>query len=247
MKPQLLHISYSPWSERARWALQVRGIDHDARGYQPLLGEPELRWRLRQWTGPVSVPVLLTDDGALGDSFLIAKYAEQHGSGTALFPVGSDATIVACNVLSERGLAAGRALSLARVLTSPDALLEMVPPSLRSLPGALALASAGVKRTLAKYESPAQGNREALAEVLEQLRRDLANSPSKAQTPTLLENFSYADITMSQVLAFVQPPSTGLRIGRANRAAFHDAELSGQFADLVAWRDALYAAFRAPT
>ena len=244
MKPQLLSIPYSPWSERARWALQCRAVEFDKRTYQPLLGEPELRWRLGKWSGPVSVPVLLTDDGPCADSYLIAQFAAQHGKGPALFPPGKDAEIAAWNALSERGLDAGRSLSLARVLKNPDALREMVPPPLRAFPGAAQIAAAGVKRTLHKYGATSQGNAEVLAEVLDKLRDGLAQSPSALQPGTLLADFSYADITMAQVLAFVRPPAAGLKIGTANRAAFEDAELAARYPDLLAWRDALYATYR---
>ncbi len=244
MKPQLLHLSSSPWSERARWALQSRRVDYQPRTYKPLLGEPELRWRLRKWSGPVSVPVLLTADGALGDSWQIAQFAARHGSGPELFPAADLARIEAWNTLSEQGLAAGRALSLARVLRDPAALAELLPPALRGVPGMEAVAAGGVRRTLAKYGASAEGNTEALAAVLEKLRDDLAHSPSTATPRTLLAEFSYADITMAQVLVFVRPPATGLKIGRANRAAFDDAALATRFADLLAWRDALYAQYR---
>jgi glutathione S-transferase len=244
MKPQLISIPYSPWSERARWALQARGVDFANRTYQPLLGEPELRWRLAKWTGPVSVPVLLTDAGAIADSFAIAQYAVQHGSGPELFPPGAEAAVAEWNALSERGLDAGRSLSLARVLLNSDALLEMMPRSLRGLPGAAQIAAAGVKRTLRKYGAAPQGNLETLTDVLDRLREGLARSASTSQPRTLLADFSYADITMAQVLAFVRPPEKGLKIGRANRAAFADNDLAARYSDLLAWRDALYASHR---
>ncbi len=244
MKPELLSIAYSPWSERARWALSCRGVACDTRAYQPLIGEPELRWRLRKWTGPVSVPVLFTTDGALDDSFRIAQYAAQHGDGAELFPAGQEAKIAAWNVQSERALAAGRALSLARVLQNREALLEMVPRPLRKMPGAVHLATAGIGRTLRKYGATAQGNAEGLKVALDSLRVDLAQSPSTLEPRTLLADFSYADITMAQLLAFVRPPASGLKIGRANRAAFTDDDLAAQSPDLLAWRDALYAKYR---
>ncbi len=244
MSNQLLAIAYSPWSERARWALQSRGVAFTLRPYSPLLGEPELRWRLKQWSGPVSVPVLLTETGALADSWRIAQFAAAQGDGPTLFPAGQERAIAAWNAESERGLAAGRSLSLARVLRDPAALKEMVPRPLRTMPGAAQIAAAGVKRTLAKYGATAQGNAEVLVDVLNGLRRDLAQSPSQAEPRTLLAEFSYADITMTQVLAFVMPPDSGLKIGHANRAAFTDGQIAAQYPDLLAWRDAIYAKYR---
>jgi glutathione S-transferase len=50
---------------------------------------------------------------------------------------------------------------------------------------------------------------------------------------------------MAQALVFVAPPTTGhVKLAPANRAAFADADLAAEFADLVAWRDALYARYR---
>jgi glutathione S-transferase len=249
----LLHLPYSPWSEKARWALDARRVEHRRRTYQPLIGEPGLRVALRQWRGRVSVPVLFTDAGPIPDSFAIAHFADQHGDGPSLFPAGSDALIASYNRDSERGLAAGRVLSLARVRVNDAALLELVPRPMRKLgPAAVVIARFGVDRTLRKYGGHEVGAAEAratLREVLGRMRQDLAAAPAAADggPKTLLGRFSYADVTMAQVLVFVAPPSRDyVRIGTGNRAAFADAELATEFADLVAWRDALYAHYRRP-
>jgi glutathione S-transferase len=244
---RLLHLPYSPWSERARWALDLRDVPYRRVTYQPIFGEPRLRLALRRLRGPVSVPVLFTDDaGVLADSFAIARFADAHGRGAGprLFPDGSDAVIAGYNQASERALAAGRALALRRIQASDDALLELVPRALRRPlgRGAVAVSRAAVGRTLRKYGGDRQSietARATLREILGELRRDLSGRP------TLLDGFSYADVTMAQALVFVAPPTTDqLRIAPANRAAFADAELAAEFADLVAWRDALYVAWR---
>src|SRR5215470_17956798 len=117
----LLHLPYSPWSERARWALDARQVPYRRVTYQPLIGEPRLRLQLRKLRGTVSVPVLFTDRrGVLADSFDIACFADAHGAsnGVRLFPgdADSDAKIARYNQASERALAAGRVLALRRVL-----------------------------------------------------------------------------------------------------------------------------------
>ena len=58
---ELLGLPYSPWSEKARWALDVRHVPYRYRVFQPLIGEPALRFKTRRWTGTVTVPVM-TDD-----------------------------------------------------------------------------------------------------------------------------------------------------------------------------------------
>lgn len=243
MTPVLLQLPYSPWSERARWALDARNIDYKQRRYQPLIGELELRRLLKRWRGPVSVPVLLTDDGAIGDSVEIARWADAHGSGPTLFP--SDA-VLPWAAKSQEGLAAGRAVSLTRVLAMPDALDELSPPWARKLGGVgRAVTKAGVARTRRKYGGSAQTDAQhqaALEAVLDELRAALGGRA------TILDTFSFADIAMAQVLCFVAAPDRRyVKLGKANAAAFGDPELARRYADLVQWRDALYARFRDAT
>ena len=245
---ELLSIPYSPWSEKARWALDARGVDYQKRAYQPLLGEPALRVLLRRPFGRVSVPVLIDGKHVINESFKIARYADELGSGPRLFPEGREAAIVDFDAASERALAAGRALALTRMLDDREALEEKVPRAMRKLgPVAIAIARAGVERTLRKYgagEASLADHHAMLASVLISLRADL--SRSRASEPrTLFATFSYADIVMSQALCFVQPPeSAHFRIGSGSRRCYCDAELNAQFGDLVAWRDALYARYR---
>ncbi len=241
MSLELLHIPYSPWSEKARWALAARGVEYKSRHYQPLIGEPALRLRLKKARGNVSVPVLFTPEGPLADSLAIAMYAGSRGSGPELFPANAD--VERWNTFSERGLAAGRALSLTRVLADTAALKEMVPKPLAKALGGIAIKVAryGVKRTLRKYGAPtSDAARADLRALLGELRAALGGAAHLYPGHGL----TYADIAAAQVLAFVTPPTTGIRIGKANRLAFTDAELAAEFADLLAWRDALYAAHR---
>ncbi|MEJ7731962.1 MAG: glutathione S-transferase N-terminal domain-containing protein [Polyangiaceae bacterium] len=267
--PELIHLPFSPWSEKARWALDARGVDYQRRVYQPLSGELELRRRLSRWRGKVSVPLLLDGDRVLGDSFEIARWADAHGSGPRLFPAGEEQRIADWDALSERGMSAGRVGSLQRMLRDDEALAELVPPALRGLPGGVTqpLAAIGVRRTLRKYagsDTDVVAARGVLASTLEQLRADLAastgarspagastgaRSPAEASTSTgeprtLLPEFSYADIVMAQVVFCIAPPQDKMRIGAASRRAFQEPGLAARFSDLVAWRDALYRVHR---
>lgn len=246
--PELIHLPFSPWSEKARWALELCGVQYASREYVPLFGELELRRLLQRWQGPVTVPVLCDGDRVFSDSYSIACYAQQHGGKRTLFPKGQEARIAHYSELSEQGLAAGRALALARMLTSPAALREVLPSPLRRA-GVLSVAfgRAAIRRTYRKYEghlSPAERHEQVLSEVLETLRADLASSPSSGTPKTLLAELSYADVAMAQVVACLRPPSLGLRLGRAMRSAFEHPRLAERYLDLVAWRDALYARYR---
>jgi len=250
MTTELLGIPYSPWSEKARWALEARKVPYAPVLYQPLLGEPALRWKLRKFTGRVSVPVLTDDEGRVhADSAVIARWADARGEGPALFPAEHAAEIDRFVALSERGLGAGRGLALRRALADDAALAELVPRGVSKVlgPVAIKIAAAGIRRTLRKYGT-AGAQRDALehtlAEVLDELRAALARSPSTATPKTIFATFTFADIAMAQVLAFVRPPAFGLKVKPANRARFEDPAFAEKYADLVAWRDAIYDAHR---
>jgi glutathione S-transferase len=240
---ELLGLPFSPWSEKARWALEARGVPFTFRTYAPLVGELGLRRKLGRWRGTVSVPVLTDDAGvAIPDSAAIARWADGHGGGPRMFPPGHEATVERFVELSERGLAAGRALSLRRLVDDRAAVRELVPRRLRWLPGSFALGRVGVRRTLRKYGGDRiddVAHLAALTAVLEELRAALA--PSRA---TILDELSFADIAIAQVLAYVTPPATGLRLGDANRARYATPGFAERYPDLVAWRDALYARHR---
>ncbi len=245
---ELLGLPYSPWSEKARWALDVRRVPYRFRHYQPLLGEPALRLALRRFTGKVSVPVLTLDDGrVLADSADIARWADGQGEGPRLFPPEHDAAISRWIALSERATAAGRALSLRRMLADDEALTEMMPRRLRALgPLARRLGALGVARTLRKYQGDREGveaHRATLTGALGEIRAALAKAPA-GEPQTLLGSFTFADIAVAQVIVSVEPPASGLKLGAASRRSFGDPELREAWADLVAWRDGLYRVFR---
>ncbi|WP_437600133.1 glutathione S-transferase [Sorangium sp. So ce590] len=247
---ELLGLVFSAWTEKARWALDVRRVPYTFRHYQPLIGEPALRAKLRRLTGPVSVPVLTTDDGrVLADSADIARWADGRGAGPTLFPVEHEATIARLIDLSERALAAGRARALSRMLADDEALAEMAPGPIRRALGPLAsrLGGLGVRRTLRKYgghEAGGEAHLQTQVEALGELRAMLARGAPSGDAPrTLLGGITFADITMSQLLVNVAPPAA-LRLGAASRRCFSDPELRDRYDDLIAWRDQLYSAFR---
>jgi glutathione S-transferase len=246
---ELVGIPFSPWSEKARWALEVRRVPYRKVTYSPLLGEIALRRRMGKWSGRVSVPVLFDDDGKpIADSLAIAQWADARGEGESLFPADLLPEVLRFAALSEKALDAGRALSLPRMLDDNEALLEMVPKNLRKLPGSVAIAAFGVRRTLRKYrtgaELPASQRETDLTSALDELRAAVRDRGTSDAPATVLDRFTFADIAMTQVVAFVEPPPFGLRLGVASRRSFTHAALKERYADLIAWRDAVYEKYR---
>ena len=77
---------------------------------------------------------------------------------------------------------------------------------------------------------------ESAALLLEEIRAELKGRPY------LLDDFSYADITLSQPLQFVSPVSSQYvkLVGKYQKQTFENVELAREFKDLIDWRDELY-------
>ncbi|WP_239014940.1 glutathione S-transferase C-terminal domain-containing protein [Archangium violaceum] len=76
---------------------------------------------------------------------------------------------------------------------------------------------------------------------LEQLRAALQGRSFLTGT------FSYADITMAVTLQFIQPVEERfIPLGPGRRKAWSHPALAERFADLLRWRDQLYAEHRPP-
>lgn len=241
----LVGMSYSPWTQKARWALDHHRVSYRFEEHTPLLGEPALRVRARMLGGVVSVPILVGGGERQLDSFAIARRAEELAEGThPLFPRGREREVELWNARSDRFLSAGRVRFYTRFAASDAALLEAVPTY---VPGALrgvmkpgtGLAIAYLKR---KYARAASGDLLAQQRAeLGALRSALAASGGEY----LLGDFSYADIAMAVAFAMVEPvgaPHDGL--GPARREVWRDPELTSENRDLLAWRDRIYARWR---
>lgn len=233
----LVGEAFSPWTQKARWALERCGVDFAYREYVPTLGEPWLRWRMRQWSGSVSVPVLLLDGHVVRGSWEIARHADECAGAGRL---GDFAKIEPWDRISERALAEARTRVVRRVLADPDALDEALAGAM-PLPPLLQrplrfVARDAARRLERKYRHLVVPG--ALRHALEQLRIGLR----AADGDYLLGSFGYADITMAVVLetiapaARIEPP-----LGPATRHCWSDPALAEEFADLLAWRKRLAA------
>lgn len=245
MTATLVQIGYSPWSEKARWALDHHRVRYRRIEYLVMIGEPVLRLRLRKRQGPATVPVLIDRDQTFPDSWTIARHAEAVGSGAPLFPADAFERIRDLDARSERMLAAGRARTTARTLASPAALREALPPPLRVLgPAGLPLAKLGARFLQTKYATDAatlEEHRRTLEEELAGLQEAL-----RGRDHLVGERLTYADISVASALQFVAPIALrgAGRLGEATRATWSEPDLARAFADVISWRDRLYARHR---
>lgn len=228
----LIGESFSPWTQKARWALEYCGVEYRYSEYTPTLSEPALRWRLRQWSGRVSVPVLLVGRRAVRGSWEIARHAASQAGDDRL---GDFARIEAWNDLGEAALAEVRTRVVRCVLDSPAALDEaMIGVVPRGLRGALRFVARDAARRLDRKYADLVALRRALQATREGLRA--------AGGDHLLGSFSYADIAMAVVLEAIAPIArTEPPLGAATRNCWSDPALAKEFADLLHWRSRLAA------
>ena len=228
---QLFHIRYSPWSQRARWALDHHRVAYESTLYTPTIDEPRMRIRLRRPFGRVSVPILFADGEVIDDSWDIARHAEAVGGGEPLFFDLEAARY--WNGMADKALSAGRQRAIATTLRDPeaqrDALHGIFPSALHTALRPVAVFAA--KQLARKYPS---GPAADLEDALEKWRDALDGKPF------LLDRLSYADITMAVTLEFVRPGSQ-VRRSEIERRVWTDARLASRYADLLEWRDRLVA------
>lgn len=240
MTLHLVYLPVSPWSERARWALDHHRLAYGTTVHTPFLGERKLRKIVGSAAPRATVPVLLAGGQVLLESWEIARYADAHGSGSKLIPDAHAEEIRRFNTLADETMSAARPLIFAGMLDSPAALDESLP---MKVPGFLLplmrpttrFATRWLVKKYALEEADLQSRREQLRNTLLELRRSLGTNRY------LLGDFSYADIVMCSFLQPITPVEhRAIRLGPATRAVWTQPALATEFADLIAWRDRLY-------
>ncbi len=247
---ELIGIGYSPWTEKARWALSYHQIPYRYHEHLLIFGVPALRWKLKKWSGGVTVPALIDDENGvrLMDSFDIAKYADQIGKAETLFPEELLQGIEHLNSLSEEALDAARAWVMDRVLKNRDMQLENIP---NFIPGFVRSSSAWMTRMGLSYLDYEFG---VSAKVLEQRLADMRRVLSEFQKILREKNFgfvlgnrfTYADLLVAATIQIVRPEAgfAQRKMGPSMRVAWETPELLSEFKDLLEWRDQMYAQYR---
>ncbi len=241
---ELYGIKQSPWSEKAKWALDHHGIEYRYREHLILFGEPWLSFRMgKLFRGGSTVPALIDGDTRLGDSFAIALHADSIGKGAKLFPNGSLDRFRELNALGERALDAGRALVMDRVRRDPEArrvsLEGVVPKPLAGVCGPLVDVGLAYltrefqvsRMRLEEHEGELREVACALDRLLEGRREGYLHGGA----------FSYADVILAVALQPISPPEPQFfRLPEVIRRTWVHPRLEKEFAHLLEWRDWLY-------
>ena len=242
--PRLVQLSYSPWSERARWGLDHHRIAYRTAEHVPFLGELGLRRIVGDRKAKATVPVLIDGDNVLVESWDIVTYADGRGSGSQLIPASLESEIRASVALADEACKEGRALVLASLLASPAAqdesltlpVPQVVKPAMRPV---TRFALSWFARKYGSRIDALPQARAALRVLLDKVRARLGASRY------VLGQFTYADIAIATCLQGVSPVGNGyIRIGPATRRAWTLDDLAADYADLIRWRDQIYASHR---
>lgn len=217
---ELIELYPSPFSERVRWALELKGLPYRRTAYVPLAGEAEHKRK----TGIATAPVLLADGEVIGDSDQALDWIEARHPSPALVPADA------------RRRAQVRAWELlATEVLAPAARLVMIGryKAMNFQPLADHFA--------AKYH----WNEAEEARVDRILRNTLPGlAAAVAAAPHLVgESFTRADLTVAAMLtpALGLPPDDLFAIDSGMRPMFgvpFGADPS--LAPLRAWRDRTY-------
>lgn len=233
-KHVLYGLRYSPWTERARFALDVCDVQHTMQGHQPILGELTLRLKAKSLSHK-TVPILVTASGdVIKDSFDIARFA--WASTPQLWEQWQthEKAIMDAYALSERILNLSRLFALKRMKESPKTLEAQVP---RWMPMKAAVGSMGVNLFAYKYglDMPTAIDRESLNQALLALKEKILDRQYVS------DQFSMADILLAVSLGAILPVSNEhIRINRGIRDAWTDEVSVSNFPEVFEWRDNIY-------
>jgi len=240
---ELFVIHHSPWSERARWALLHHGIAFEEREHVPLIGELALRMRAskaKNRVKKVSVPLLVDGDNVVQGSLAIGEYVDAIGKKDKLFPEGSRAAIAALYDALEDPLSAAREAFVRDLPKSHEAQLEALPAFMRALPFAALSARVGTAFVANKYDAHTGSVDDRVRAGLRAVRDAIGEKDY-----VLESGFSFGDVVGTSIVQAIAPGDDKyVRIPPGTRALWEHPKLQKEFAELIAWRDRVYAKHR---
>jgi glutathione S-transferase len=224
-RPLLWHIPVSHYSEKARWALAYKGIEHDRKA--PLPG-PHIAYALWLTRGKhVTFPVLTLDGRSIGDSTAIIAALEERWPEHPLYPSDPAERSRALELEDyfDEELGPQIRLLVWHVLrTDPERMEELgsklIPPAVRDRRWAQAAAGRfGSVYTNARFRVASDDKAEAakvkVVAAMDRLESELeANGGGEFLVG---DSFSVADLTAASLLyPIVNPPEGPSLISNGN-------------------------------
>jgi glutathione S-transferase len=197
--PELFQFSFSHYNEKARWALDYKGIPHRRRSLLPGPHAP----RMLRMTGRTQVPVLKDGDQVVAGSAAIIDHLEKHHPTPALYPEDPKQRERALEIQSwfdDHVGAEARCAFFFDLLPDAAYSARCFPQERAAATRALYLASFPVTRGIMKRSmgidaKSAAAGRERVREAL-----DFVAQHAGAKGYLVGEGFSVADLTAASLL-----------------------------------------------
>lgn len=248
MDLELLQFPYSTFNEKARWALDFKGVAYRPRN---LLPGPHIA-RLKRLTGNTTTPVLRIDDVYIDDSARIIDELERRFPVPRLYPADAEARAEALRIQAwvdeDIGPRTRRSI-LHRIIADARYTAELFgegrSPIVRRLYAATFPLARGLIRRgngIAGPDSIADGDA-AMADALE-----FAARRSAATGFCVGNEFTVADLALASILAGgANPPNSTMERPAPRPAALEQWTARWATHPGMAWVLRMYAEFRAPS
>jgi glutathione S-transferase len=209
---RLITIPISHYCEKARWALQRADLDYREEPHIQVLH----RVFARRAGGGATVPVLVTPDGALGESEEILRWVDGRTEpARRLFPEEQQEQVLGiARRLDDRLGPSGRRLIYVRMLAQRELMLDVNNQGVprwedRALRRVFPLAVRAVRRALAITPGVEAADERVVWDELDWIAGLIADG-----RPYLLgERFTAADLTFAALAApVILPPVYGVRM-----------------------------------
>jgi glutathione S-transferase len=203
--PVLWHITFSNYNEKARWALDFKGVPHSRREAPPGM-HPLWAWRLARVR---TFPVLVVDGRGIGDSTRIVAELERRHPDPPLYPADPAERTRALeleDLFDERLGHEVRRLAMDAVRRDPDLAVESIAPGAeglarRALRAAAIPMGAGVRRYYDVNPRSVERAWELVGASIDHFQRELG-----ARAYLVGDRFTVADLTFAALLGTgVQP------------------------------------------
>jgi glutathione S-transferase len=206
MTPTLWHIELSHYSEKARWALDYKGVAHRRR--TPLVGFHQLAAMALTRSRHRRMPVLQLDGRAIADSTAVIAALEQRHPEPPLYPAepGERARALALEDFFDEVLApAVRSFAWHHVLGEPGGIGNAVAPHRpavrRLLNGSTPLAKRVIRGDYGATAANAEGSRTAILAAADRVEAELQPSGYLVG-----ERFSVADLAGAALFTPLMTP-----------------------------------------
>jgi glutathione S-transferase len=212
-KPVLWQISISHYSEKVRWALAYKGIDHQRRSPLPGAHIARALWMTRG--GSVTLPILRIDGRTIADSTAILAALEQGYPEPPLYPADPAQRRRALELedyFDEELGPHARVLPFHELINEPDVFAEVAS---RAVPGPLGKAKRFTGAYARAYTSlrwganddaAAEAAREGIVAAMDRLDAELATNGGSYLVG---ETFSVADLTAASLFYPIVGPAEG--------------------------------------